>query len=126
MLENSARAELVSSNGESIGTVTLAETEQGVRVNIEVNGLEPGAHTLQALDSGGCEPPHFAAPGGETPLTLGDMQVGETGAASAHLVLSDVHLDSDGDDTLLNRPLVITSRGGLGARLACGVVESQS
>ncbi len=123
---NTASARLISSNGENIGRATLAETEQGVRLHIEVDGLEPGVHELQALDAGACELPHFAAPGDKAPATLGTVEVDETGEASIDLTLEDLSLASDDESTLMNKSLIITTQDGLGARIACGVVESEA
>lgn len=56
-----ARATLMSSSGESIGTVQFIQGESSVLVETEVEGLEPGGHAFIIHSIGSCSPDFSAA-----------------------------------------------------------------
>jgi superoxide dismutase, Cu-Zn family len=58
-----AKAELHNSQGELVGLVSLAETINGVRVVVQIHGLQPGYHGLHIHEVGKCEPPGFKSAG---------------------------------------------------------------
>jgi Cu-Zn family superoxide dismutase len=57
-------ADFKNGKGEKIGTVTMRETEKGVKTEVEVNGLSKGEHGLHVHAVGRCEPPDFETAGG--------------------------------------------------------------
>lgn len=59
-----ARAELKSPGGQTVGTATFTEVSGGVRVVVEVRGIPAGARAVHVHEVGRCEPPGFTSAGG--------------------------------------------------------------
>jgi superoxide dismutase, Cu-Zn family len=146
----SAHADIINAQGQKIGTATLAQTQAGVRIRVNVAQLSPGAHGIHIHTVGKCEPPAFTSAGGhfnpdnkkhgkdnpEGPHAgdLVNLEVGTNGAAKTTFVDSAVTL-GDGPNSLFHEggtALVIHEKaddyktdpaGNSGARIACGVIE---
>ncbi len=58
-----AIAEIKNAKGEVIGTATFSPTPQGLKVNVQVKGLNPGVHMIHLHEFGKCEPPDFMSAG---------------------------------------------------------------
>jgi Cu-Zn family superoxide dismutase len=58
-----ARVDLKDAKGQSVGTATLQEAEQGVRVTASVQGLPPGTHGIHFHARGRCDAPTFETAG---------------------------------------------------------------
>ncbi len=75
----SAKAELHDAKGQMIGTVTLTQEQDGVRVTAETSNLSPGFHGFHIHGIGKCEPPfasaggHFNPAGENHPHHAGDL-----------------------------------------------------
>lgn len=128
------------------GTVRFTEENEGVRVNAEIEGLEPnsthGFHIHQFGDctasdgssAGGHYNPHDMPHGGPDDDQrhvgdLGNLDAGEDGTASAEYV--DSVISFTGSDSILGRGFIVHAgeddlesqpSGDAGNRLACGVI----
>ena len=51
-----AKADLINSKGEPVGTAKFKETPKGVRLTLQVSNLPPGAHGFHLHAVGKCEP----------------------------------------------------------------------
>ena len=129
------------------GTATLAETANGLQVNVQVAGVPAGQHGLHIHQYGDCGDGgkaaggHFnpdGAPHGLLPkdgLTkahpgdMGNIEVGGDGAGSLTLVLPGVTLTS-GQYNVAGRAMVLHEKvddfgqptGNAGGRIGCGVI----
>ena len=56
-----AAAMLTSPSGESMGAVTFTQTDTGVLIEAEAQGLEPGGHAIAIHSVGACTPDFSAA-----------------------------------------------------------------
>jgi Cu-Zn family superoxide dismutase len=145
-----ARADLINSKGEPIGTAALDETPEGVSLALEVSNISPGVHGFHIHTVGKCEPPDFKSAGGhfnpegkkhglENPEGhhAGDLQnltVDAQGKAKVKLVATGVTL-GEGANSLFHpggTAIVIHAdpddmktdpAGNAGARIACGVIS---
>ncbi len=145
-----AKADLINSKGEPVGTAKLKETPKGVSLTLQVSNLPPGAHGFHLHAVGKCEPPDFKSAGGhfnpegkkhglENPEGhhAGDLQnltVDAQGKAKVKLVVTGVTL-REGANSLFHpegTALVIHAdpddlktdpAGNAGARIACGVIN---
>ena len=146
-----AHADIRDANGKSIGTATLTEQKDGVKVKEKVSGLLPGRHGFHIHETGTCTPPDFKSAGGhfnpfkkhhgmENPAGkhAGDfpnLEVKEDGTAQATVIATGATLKK-GPASLLKpgaTAIVIHAdpddnmsdpAGNAGARIACGVIES--
>lgn len=55
---------VIGRDGAEIGSLVIERRPQGVRLDLHVEGLEPGAHAVHIHATGRCEPPDFASAGG--------------------------------------------------------------
>lgn len=146
-----ARSELSNSQGQKVGSLTLTQEADGVRVAVEVSGLPPGHHGFHIHAVGKCEPPftsaggHFNPAGQGHPSHAGDLPnllVNADGKASmmvktGRFKVADL-LDADGSALIIHadpdnhanipsryRPDPDTSTlgtGDAGGRIACGII----
>jgi Cu-Zn family superoxide dismutase len=144
-----ARADIMDVSGKSIGTATLTEQKDGVKVMLKVSGLAPGKHGFHIHETGTCTTPDFKSAGGhfnpfhkhhgmENPQGkhVGDfpnLEVKEDGTAEVTVVAEGATLRK-GQASLLKKggtALVIHAdpddamtdpAGNAGARVACGVI----
>ena len=147
--EMEARADIRDPTGKSIGTATLTEQKDGVKVKLEVSGLAPGKHGFHIHEKGACTPPDFKSAGGHfNPFKkqhgmdnpkgkhVGDFQnleVKSDGTAEATVVAAGATL-KEGKGSLLKKggtAIVIHAdpddyksdpAGKAGDRVACGVI----
>jgi Cu-Zn family superoxide dismutase len=145
-----AAAELKDASGKTVGSATFSATGGGVKVEVKVGGLKPGAHGFHVHAVGRCDGPDFKSAGGhfnpggkqhglENPQghhggDLPNLQVGADGSGRATATLAGVTL-GEGADSLFHEggtALVIHAdaddgktdpAGNSGARIACGVVQ---
>src|SRR5690606_33871957 len=59
-----ATAELRDAQGEVVGTATLEETGNAVRIDLEITNLPPGTLAFHIHETGECTPPDFTSAGG--------------------------------------------------------------
>jgi Cu-Zn family superoxide dismutase len=146
----SAHADILSAQGQKIGTAKLTQTSAGVKIDLSVSQLPAGTHGVHLHTVGKCEAPGFTTAGGhfnpdskkhgkdnpEGPHAgdLTNIEVGADGTAKASLSTSSVTL-KDGPNSLFHEggaALVIHEKvddyktdpsGNSSARIACGVIE---
>jgi Cu-Zn family superoxide dismutase len=146
----SAHADIVNAQGQEIGTATLAQSNGGVRIDLDLIKLPPGVHAIHIHTAGKCEGPDFMTAGGHFNPDMkkhgkdnrdgphaGDLlniTVAANGSAKTSLVAPNVTLSS-GPNSLFHEggsAIVIHEKeddyktdpaGNSGARIACGVIR---
>jgi Cu-Zn family superoxide dismutase len=136
------------------GTATFTSAgKDGVRIAVEVSGLEPGSvHGMHVHEKGDCSAPdatsagaHFALSGqqhgspegtGHHAGDLGNVTANAAGKASTSLVVPDSKLTlTAGPSSVIGRAVVVHAgpddlksqpAGNSGSRIACGVIERQT
>lgn len=149
----SGHADIVNAQGQKIGTATIHPSGNGVRIDVVISQLPPGAHGIHIHTAGKCEGPAFASAGGHFNPTskkhgkdnsegphAGDLlniDVGPDGTGKASLTDTDVTL-GDGPNSLFHEggtALVIHEKvddyktdpsGNSGGRIACGVIQASA
>ena len=140
-----ASAEMMNSNGDSVGTVTLRATPQGTLLHATLQNLPAGAHAFHIHAVGVCEPPFKSAGGHYNPtgakhgiesadgMHAGDMpniHVPASGALEIEVLNTLVSLDAalfdeDGAAIVIHEgpdDYVSDPAGAAGPRIACGVI----
>lgn len=146
-----ARAALADSSGADVGTATLTQMADGVRLVVDARGLPQGGHGLHVHMTGRCDPPDFTtagshwnptekvhgkdAPGGPHMGDLPNLLIGTDGSGRLEATLPGARL-SDGNNMLLDADgaaVVIHTApddyrtdpsGNSGGRIACGVATT--
>lgn len=149
--QDAAKAQLTDAQGETVGTVDLTETPNGVLLRLELTGGPPGEHAFHVHETGQCDPPDFESAGGHFNPDdqqhglrnsdgphAGDMpnlHVPDSGELTVEILNTTVTLEKGAPDSLLQEggtALVIHEgvddyetdpTGEAGGRLACGVIE---
>lgn len=146
----SAHANLITAQGQKIGTAVLTQTASGAKIAVNVTQLAPGTHAFHIHAVGKCEAPDFKSAGGHFNPTgkqhgkdnpngphAGDMlnfEAAADGTAKFSTVNASVTLEQ-GTDSLFHEggtSLVIHEKaddyktdpaGNAGNRIACGVIQ---
>lgn len=143
---------LVNSSGQQVGSAVLSQTKDGVRVNLNVQGLPPGTHGVHIHENGMCEPPSFTSAGGHYNPT--QKQHGSQNPQGQHVGdLPNLTVGANGQGQLEGiakgatlrgpiNPLIKTGgtalvihastddyktdpSGNSGGRIACGVIQEE-
>lgn len=143
-----ASAQLKPASGSQVsGTVTFSETNDGVSVMAEVNGLTPGKHGFHVHQNGDCSAPDAASAGEhfnpdakqhgshDSEMRhrgdLGNLDAGSDGRASTDETVKGITLS--GPDSIVGKAVLVHASeddlktppsGNSGARIACGVIET--
>jgi Cu-Zn family superoxide dismutase len=142
-----ATADMMDTNGNSIGQITLIQTPKGVLLKAELRGLSPGGHGFHVHEKGSCSPDFRAAGGHFNPTGLGhglnhgsgshagdmpNIYAAADGSAVAEVFNTKVSLsdgsssvfDGDGSAIIIHaKPDTHGEKAGAGARVACGVIR---
>ena len=142
--------EMYNGSGDMVGNATLNEQEEGVGIELKLEGLEPGFHGIHVHEFPKCEGPDFTTAGNhynpegkehglmhpEGPH-IGDLpniEADPAGLVEAELMLAGATL-MDGKNSLLNEDgtsLIVTAgqddgvsqpSGESGARILCGEIK---
>lgn len=108
--------DMMNADGESVGTATFEETDAGVTLTLELEGLPEGEYGMHIHENGMATPPTFEDAGShynptdvehgtesDTGPHLGDLpnlEVGEDGTVSMTIDIPDVTLQADAENTL--------------------------
>jgi len=146
--DNVATAELRDAEGRQVGTATLTEVGDGVRVVLEMRGMAPGVKAVHIHEVGRCEPPTFASAGahlnpdgrqhgllnsagphaGDLPnITIAPGGSGRLETLNNRVTLRGhaALLDADGSALVVHAmpdDFITDPSGGSGGRVACGVL----
>lgn len=151
--QQKASAALKDADGNSVGTVQLMETPNGVLLSAKLSGLPAGKHAFHIHETGKCEPPFTSAGGHYNPTGAkhgfevkggphaGDMPnitIPESGSLAFDTVDPRVTLAKGKKTTLFDddgSAIVIHAgaddyksqpSGDAGDRIACGVIKQGS
>ncbi len=145
---DTASADLVGPDGQQMGRVEMVQGPHGVLVTLDVRGLAPGGHGFHIHQKGVCEGPSFESAGdhyapeghghgflsddGYHAGDLPNITAGEDGIARADAFATEVSLDENAPNTLLDQDgsaFIIHERmdsygdqAMAGGRVACGVI----
>ena len=139
--------------GASVGTITIRQHKDGVRMHLMLNGLPPGVHAFHVHETASCVAPDFKSSGGHFNPThahhglknpagphAGDMENIKVGpGGNSNQIVDDprVTLEPGKPNSLFangGTALVIHAKaddmmsdpaGNAGARIACGVITAQ-
>jgi superoxide dismutase, Cu-Zn family len=142
--------EMFNSSGDSLGKVKLSEQPEGVKLELNLEGLPPGEHAFHIHEKGSCKPPDFKSAGnhynpddkkhgllhpeGAHAGDLPNLIVKEDGKVKTEILAPQVTL-KEGKTTLLTKEgtsLVIHAgkddgmtqpAGDAGGRIACGEIK---
>ena len=148
---NRKTVELKNSDDEKAGSAVLEQEENGVKVSLKVEGMEPGKHGVHFHETAKCEGPDFESAGahfnpddtkhgvendnGPHAGDLPNIEVTEDGTGEYEFTTEYVSLLADKENSLLDEDgsaLVVHDKeddgktdplGDSGDRIACGVLE---
>ncbi len=142
-----AVAEMMSPEGDAMGTVVMEQGPNGVLVSADITGLEPGPHGFHIHETGSCSPDfaaagdHFAPEGrahgymnasGDHAGDMPNIYAAGDGTARADAFNDAITLADGPDNSVMDADgsaIIIHEKGdtygedaGAGGRVACGVI----
>jgi|SRR5690625_2009145 len=141
--------DIINGDYDTIGKATISEDPEGVKVEVSVEGLEPGFHGIHIHEFPKCEGPTFETAGNHWNIDdskhglmhpeghhIGDMpnlEIGSDGSATFEYVISEATLKdgrgsifSDGGKAIIIHDGVDDGvsqpAGDSGTRIACGII----
>lgn len=144
----SVTARLAGTEGQPLGTATLAETASGqMHLTLTLDGLPEGTRAIHIHETSSCEPPAFESAGGHLAgghdhgaLSSGGMHAGDLpnitvgadgifqGEVLTSNVTMDQVMDEDGSALVIHADAddyISQPAGNAGDRIACGVFADQ-
>lgn len=128
------------------GTVEFKQTDDGVEVTANIEGLKKGDHGFHIHEKGDCSAPDAASAGGHFNPSkhkhgapdaaehhegdLGNLTAGADGKATKTFTMKGITLD-EGETSIIGKGFIIHDKaddmktqptGNAGARVACGVI----
>lgn len=137
-------------DGTSSGTISLSETNAGILIKFDLQGLTPGPHAIHVHEAGKCEADFVSAGAIHNPLGAGhgflnaegpmngdlpNIYAGSDGKANGEILSQLLSLSKDSEDSIFDADgasFVIYEKaddylsdpeGEAGARIACGVID---
>ncbi len=127
------------------GSVTFNQTESGIKIIADIEGLTPGKHGFHIHEYGDCSEPDGTSAGGhfnpenKAHGALSDVErhVGDLGNlvadenGIAHLEITDTIISMSGPHSIIGKGIIVHAgeddlksqpTGAAGARVACGVI----
>lgn len=151
MVTNRKTVELKNVDEKKSGSAIVEQVDDGVKISLKVEGLEPGKHGVHLHETAKCEGPDFESAGahfnpdnaehgvenenGPHAGDLPNVEVAEDGTGEYEFTIQHVSLLADEDNSLLDddgSALVVHDKeddgktdpsGDSGDRIACGVLE---
>jgi superoxide dismutase, Cu-Zn family len=147
--DNTATADLRTAAGASVGTATMTQVGNVVRIVLDAKGLPPGLHAFHIHAVGKCDPPDFNSAGGHFNPTskqhgalntqgshagdLPNLNIGADGNGRLETTTEQITLgsgttsvwDADGSTLVVHAApddFKTDPTGNSGARVACGVI----
>ena len=146
---DSAKADLRTADGKTIGSATLADTPKGVLITLTLKGAPDGVHAFHVHEVGKCEPPFKSAGAHFNPAHkkhgfvaegphAGDMpnlHIPASGELTVEVHNSAITLEKDKPNSVFDADgsaVIIHAgkddyktdpTGEAGGRIACGVVQ---
>lgn len=135
------------SNSKLSGTATLTETDGGVRVVLQVEGISPGDHGAHVHEKGDCSAPdgssaggHFNPAGHQHGLPaveqrhlgdLGNITIGKDGKGTHEITVPGANLKPDDPNSYVGKAIIVHEKkddggqpvGNAGGRIGCGVIN---
>lgn len=152
MSGETAMATLASASGSNVsGTATFSQADDGVvQLVLHVENLTPGTHAVHLHENGDCSAEDASSAGGhwnptsddhgkrgENDFHSGDitnLTVGEDGIGHLEMDVEGWSIGGSEETSIINKAIIIHAdpddfksqpSGAAGARVACGVIESQ-
>ncbi|HTG38286.1 superoxide dismutase family protein [Sphingomonas sp.] len=142
--DQSAVADLITANGQSVGRATATQMGDGIQLMVEGRNMPPGAHGAHVHTVGRCDAPTFESAGGHwNPTTrkhglenpagphAGDapnLDVASDGSGTLTYTLPggtfDGLFDADGSAMMIHAgpdDMMTDPSGNSGGRIACGI-----
>jgi Cu-Zn family superoxide dismutase len=148
-----ANTQLKTADGKDVGSATLTQTPDGVRIAIALTGLPPGEHAFHVHAVGKCEAPGFTSAGphfnpankkhgklnpeGHHAGDMDNITIPTNGNLTLTIVDKDITLDKGKPNSVFQAAgtaLVVHATkddymtdpaGNAGDRIACGVVTEK-
>lgn len=146
--KNAARAELKTANKNVIGDVKFKETDKGVKVIVEIAGLDPrSVHGFHIHENSKCEGPDFKSAGGhfnpkDKPHAgpgahkhhlgdFGNIVANDQGKARKELMIEKSNMKNL--EVVMNKAVILHQNpddlvsqpsGNAGDRMACGLIKT--
>ena len=138
--------DIINAQGQSVGTATLSEAPQGVKIKLDIKNLPPGPHLMHIHQYAKCEPPDFKSAGahfnpggashehGAAALPAGDiphfvLTVAADGTAHTSVIAPSVTFGSEsnsvfsnGGTALVIHAVAVEVSASAPPRIACAVI----
>lgn len=149
--DSKREVDMLNADGDKLGTATLTEEAEGVKVKLKLEGLAPGWHSIHVHEYAKCDPPDFTSAGNHynpedkdhglmNPKGphLGDLpniEADGSGKVDEELTLAEATL-MDGKNSLLREEgtsLIVHDQpddgysqpaGNSGNRIVCGTITA--
>jgi len=111
-------SDIIDATGQTVGTATLSEWPQGVKIKLDIRNLPPGPHLMHIHEFAKCDPPDFKSAGahfmgmnhsdhGPMGMPAGDipnfvLSVATDGTAHVSVIAPNVTLGTDGNSVFSN------------------------
>ena len=144
----SVAVKLEAKSGSTLsGRATFTEVDGGVKVTLDLEGVEPGDHGTHVHEIGDCGAPDAASAGGHfnpgghdhgLPTVdarhlgdLGNIAIGEDGKGHHEITVAGANLGDSDSNSFLGRAIIVHEKrddggqpvGNAGGRIGCGVIR---